>query len=119
MAATHEVPNEFKDENKWFRLTIRQWIIIGPITLLVVMCNIAVFTSPFRFLLPVTLIFGGCIVITAALIAAFPMPKDKYLFGGGMHMEVILFRLLKKKLWFEKKIYTKYCNNDYKRWLEE
>ena len=109
----HITPPPLKDEDKWWKLTKRQWIIILPMVLIGV--GIWTLFSAIN-LLPVGISFIvilGCIDL---FIAFGDLPEDKYLYVAGVKPEKLLLRVLLKKLPFNKKIYTKNLDNGYKRW---
>ena len=119
MAGVHEVPDKLKDEDKWFKLTVRQLAIIAPTLVILLLINIAVFNSALRSVFPLFVIISGIILTLAVVVAFFEMPDDKYMFGSGLKFEVIAIRLIKKRFKKNKKIYTKHYNNGIKEWMEK
>lgn len=112
----YEWPEEFKDEDKWVYLTKRQWLIVG-IGVFIDFLWIGLFILlKLTFLLPVVFIPAVVILAAAFVIAVFPVPDNWYLYGSGLNIEVVLFRLLKKKRKKEKVIYTKHYDNNFREW---
>jgi len=109
----HKVTDPFKDEDKWLWLTKRQLFMLVPVVLL---CW-GIIKQTFQWgILPVGIIISVLLLIMVGVIMLVKVPPEKYLFGSGVHLEVILMRRIKKILPWNKKIYTKHCKNDYKEW---
>ena len=107
----YEVPDEFQDEDKWFLLTKRQWLIIAPPAALTVFASMLVLGFGLTFLFPIVLIFGVLLVLAAFVVAFKNVPDTWYLYGGGMRIERVLFRMLRKK--FGKHVvYTKHFDDE-------
>lgn len=101
----HRVPSPFQDEDKWFKLTKRQLaLLLGGAVIDIVIVKFFMALK----LLPLGIMIAVCILAVAGFCAIFVIPQDKYLFGAGLHIEVVLMRLVVKKF-KEKKIYTKHC----------
>lgn len=112
----YEVPDEFRDEDKWFGLTKRQWAILGPVALIVVILVIATISAGLTLFLPIVFILCGVLILAGIIVAFFEMPYHWYLFGSGFKIERILFRILRKKLSKKSKtIYTKHYDNGTER----
>ena len=118
--SVHSVPEPFQDEDKWFKLTKRQILIIIPAALLVFFF---VAMSIKWHILVIGIILATLVVILDVLILLYEVPQDKYLFGSGIRIEVLLFRLIKKELPYHrtffpnnKVIYTKNLDNGYQQW---
>lgn len=109
----HEVPRPLRDEDKWFKLTKRQWAIVLPAVILSVLI-IKLFHAV--HLLPVGVALTVIILCVAIILAWFELPPEKYLFGTGVKIEKLVLRLLRKRLPKNKKIYTKNYDNGYKEW---
>lgn len=112
----HEVPEEFQDEDKWFFLTKRQWGILLPVLVFDFGVISFVIKVGLSFFLPLVIILLALISIAAAVVAFFEVPQNWYLYGSGMKIERVLFRLLKKKRRKNRKIYTKHYENGYREW---
>ena len=112
----HGVPDPFEDEDKWFFLTKRQWLILLPPVTLLVLSIVGMLAIGLAILLPFVIIVLVMVCIGAAIIAFFDMPQNWYIFGGGQRIEKILFRLLKKTRKSSKKIYTKHFDNGTQKW---
>lgn len=111
--STHSVPEPFQDEDKWAHLTKRQILILLPTVLLIFFVVVA---SIKLHLLVIGIVLAVLIAIAGLMIAFFEIPDDKYLFGSGTRLEVLSFRVLWKKLPFNRVIYTKNLDNGYKDW---
>ncbi|MCR5719953.1 MAG: hypothetical protein K6F84_05255 [Lachnospiraceae bacterium] len=117
MPGVHETPDKFRDEDKWFKFfTKRQLLILGPTFLAVIGFNSLIFSSPLKGLFPITLLIGELFFIAAVVIAFFEVPDHMYMFGSGLKIEILIFRLIKKKLSKSHRIYTKFLDNDIERW---
>ena len=109
----HKVPEPFKDEDKWIKLTNRQICIALPV---VILCG-AVLTVTWNWgILPIGIILSILLLILGGICMLVKIPEDKYLFGSGLYLEQLAFRILKKKLPMNKKIYTKFYDNGYREW---
>jgi len=109
----HKVPEPFKDEDKWLFLTKRQLVILVPA---VIICG-GLLIQTFRWnILPIGIILSVWLLIVAGAIMIVKIPEDRYLFGSGLYLEVMAFRVLKKKLPKNKVLYTKNYDNGYKDW---
>lgn len=109
----HKVPEPFKDEDKYVGLTKRQICFVLPV---IVLCG-GIVIQAFKWkILPIGIILAVVIAIVTLFVMLADVPDDKYLFGSGLKMEVIIFRILKKKLPKNRVIYSKFYNNGYKEW---
>ena len=105
----YDVPEEFQDEDKWFFLTKRQLIIIVPVVFLVVAFSIFIVSVGFSILLPIVIIVGVLLIMAAVVVAFVDMPDNWYLYGGGMQIEKIIFRVMRKRMKKDRNtIYTKH-----------
>lgn len=111
----HEVPEEFRDEDKWLYLTKRQWAIILPAVALAVAVVFFVISTGLAMLLPLVIIVMMLLLFAAAAVALFELPEKWYLIGNRVKIEKVAFRYLKKK-WKSKKVYTKHHDNGYREW---
>lgn len=113
----HEVPRPLQDEDRWLKLTKRQWIIALPaIVLIFFIVKISIKWN----LLAIGIVLSVIILMLAIVLAFFELPAEKYLFGTGVKMERLAMRLAKKKFSKKsKKIYTKNYDNGYKEWVKK
>ena len=109
----HNVPAPLRDEDRWWKLTKRQWVILLPALLLALGLG-ALFKSIHMF--PIGVAVAVIILVSAGVVAFIELPNDKYLFGSGVKLEKLLFRILWKRLPANKKVYTKNLDNGYERW---
>lgn len=114
--ADHNVPSPLKDEDKWYKLTKRQWAIMGPAVLIALLVGFIMYKI---HLLPVGIAFGVLLVVGAWFIAFTELPDDKFMYGTGVKLEMILFRIIYRKLPWNKKIYTKNLENGIERWKKK
>lgn len=110
---THKVPMPFEDEDKWFLLTKRQIAVVTPVLLF---CGWLLIQTFKLHMLPIGIIVSVFLIILAGAFVLVKVPKEKYLFGSGLKLETVAFRILKKKLPWNKVIYTKYHDNKYEEW---
>lgn len=109
MYSEHKTPTPFQDEDKWFRLTKRQiafLLVAGALSIAV--CNLC----HVLHVLPLGIILSTVFVSVALSFGFLKIPEEKYLFGGGKKIEVIVFCLLVKKM--KGVIYTRNMNDDEK-----
>lgn len=112
----HDVPRPLQDEDKWFKLTKRQWAICLPALLLIIF-SVRIFYK--IKMLPIGIALSVLIACFAGVLAFCELPADKYLFGTGVKLEKIVVRLLKKKLPNNKKIYVKNYENGFEEWMKK
>ncbi len=112
----HNVPSPLRDEDKWYKLTKRQWAIMLPAVL--VALGMGVFLHKLH-LTPVAIAFGVIVVVGAGFMAFMELPKEKFMYGTGVKLEMILFRIIYRKLPKNKKIYTKNLDNGIERWSKK
>ena len=105
----YNIPREFKDEDVWFRwFTKKQLlylVIFGGVGLLVLYL-----TSLINMVVVGGVIFIGLFVL-GIVLPRFNMPNDKYLWGGGMPLETIFIRTV-KKAFSKKSVYIKKHNKE-------
>lgn len=112
----HEVPRPLQDEDKWFKLTKRQWVIVLPAMVI----SIVLLRFFFKMhLLPIGIAATVLIMCIAVIMAWFELPPEKYLFGTGIKLDKLVLRLLKKQLPKNKVIYTKNYDNGYREWVKK
>lgn len=112
----HEVPRPLNDEDKWFKLTKRQWLIMFPAILL----SFFVIRFTYRIgFLPIGIALSVIFVICAFCLAFVELPPEKYLFGTGFKLEKLAIRIIRKKMPKNKKIYVKNYENGYKEWMDK
>lgn len=112
----HEVPRPLQDEDRWFKLTKRQWVICLPALVLIFLC-VKIFYK--IKMLPVGISLSVIILSLAVVLAFLELPAEKYLFGTGVKLEKLALRLVKKKLPKNKKMYTKNYENGSKEWMKK
>lgn len=112
----HRVPDPFQDEDKWIKLTKRQWVIL----LLPMLLAYGIIKLSIRLgVLPIGIALAILLVVLTVAVLVIEIPPEKYLFGSGNKLEKIAFRLFVKKLPKNKKIYTKNLDNGYERWKDK
>ena len=100
----YKIPRPFKDEDIWFRYFTKKQLfylaIFGGIGLLILSISVAMNMS----------LVGGffcvCFVGLGVIIPRFNVPDDKYLWGGGLPLDKIFFRVIVKTI-SKKVIYIK------------
>ena len=112
----HTVPAPLRDEDKWWKLTKRQWIIILPSVLLAL--GICALMKALH-MLPIGIAIAVLIVMGAGVVARMELPEEKYLYGSGVKLETLIIRIVWRKTPGNKKIYTKNLDNGYERWLKK
>ena len=104
---THPVMSELKDEDKWLKFfTVKQLIYYG------VAIAIGVGLTVLLHRLFHAEVIGFMVIIINVCLAFLlqkniPNDGDKYIIGGGMPLQTILIRLLKKRLKRNRVIYVK------------
>lgn len=104
MKGRFRVIGKLKDEDKWLGFTKRQL----PYVLVAIYLIIQIV----KFTYSIHMILIGGFIATAIAMAAFLLCKyeinpNKYLKGGGYGIDIILFRMLIRKLPANKIIYAK------------
>lgn len=107
MYSEHKVPTPFSDEDKWFKLTKRQIVIL----LIAVVISIGICTLAKGFgVLPLGIMISTAVVVVAGFICFMELPDDKYMFGTGVKLEILALRVIVKK--FNRVIYSKNYDNE-------
>lgn len=106
---TYKIPRPFKDEDKWFGLTKKQWLFIG--------IGVGIACLAFKIFTVIHMEILAYIVAVIAIgvcfiIGTFKMPDDKYIIGGGTKLDVLAKRLLVKSLKKYKVLYIKNYGGD-------
>ena len=107
---TYRVPREFKDEDKWFRFFTKTQLLIVGVG--------AGISAVIFFIFSLLELFVPALIITvivmalSGLLAFLPMPNNKYMYGGGYPVYVIVLRLVNKLFIAEKCIYVKYDESE-------
>ncbi len=99
----YKTPGELKDEDKWFKFFTKKQLVIA-IVVLIIDWNIAVIFNKIH-LIVIGITLDVFITIVMAIITLLPMPANKHIFGGGLPLYRIAYRILIRKL-FNKHIYT-------------
>lgn len=103
-SGVYKIPKPFKDEDLWFKFFTKTQLLALAIALLVGAVPLIALSKIGLF--PLGLIFFLLIVGGTAACFMFDMPEDKYLFGGGEKIAIIVFRILRKKI-FGRFVYVK------------
>lgn len=103
---TYKIPNEFKDEDKYFRIFTKSQLKYLAIAVIIGI-GLLVFFSKLG-LMPVGLTLCIIVILGVAVCVMLPIPEDKYLIGGGEMLGTIVIRVLVKKLKINKVIYMKH-----------
>lgn len=114
----HEVPDEFQDEDKWFLLTKRQWVVLAPSVVTTIFLIGTLIKAHLAATILFPIVLTGCIlfILASLVVAFFDVPDNWYLYGGGMKIERVLFRVLRKKIDRRSKVvYTKHYDNGSER----
>lgn len=112
----HNVPSPLRDEDRWYKLTKRQWAILLPAALVALGIGFLMYKI---HLLPVGIAIGVLLVVGAGFVAFMELPDDKFMYGTGVKLEILLFRIIYRKLPGNKKIYTKNLDNGIERWKKK
>ena len=102
---TYKVPREFKDEDKWFRFFTKTQLFIVGIGLGICAVIFLIFSLVGMLIPP--LVISSIIMPLAGLLAFLPMPNNKYIYGGGYPLYVVVRRLINKKFLQQKVVYVK------------
>lgn len=99
------IPDEFKDEDKWLRFFSKRQVIVTVAFLVVgIILSIIFFQIGIPFIglsIIVLFTFVGFAIVT------FKVPDSKYLFCGGSYLYVLLARIIRKRLPWNRKLYVK------------
>lgn len=99
---TYRKLSPFKDEDKYGPFTKIQ-IAYGVIAVFLIVIEFSFFWS---FYFPMAGFIVGFVIVAVAVVLNLKMPNDKYLMGGGTRIDVLLLRLITKRL-FKRKLYVK------------
>lgn len=101
---TYKIPRPIQDEDKWLKLTKKQWLYTG-IGIVIAYAAFQVFCAMHMDLLAyvIALISIGFFFT----IGTFKMPEDKYIIGGGTKLDVLAKRLIVKQFKKYKVLYIK------------
>ena len=98
--AGYKIPKPMQQESRWFRFftpkqvfTVLTPIVVTVIVLFTMVVNEASYISIFL----VSLIMIS-IVFICVILSFFSMPSDKYLWGGGTRVNVLVRRLIRRRL---------------------
>lgn len=105
-------PPELRDEDKWFKFFTKTQLLGVGIALLIAGYLLIFFSTHGLFAIGFGLAF--IIMLFAIIIMMFQMPKEKYLLGGGEELRTLLFRIIRKRLRKNRKIYVNNGKSDYK-----
>ncbi len=106
---TYKIPRPFKDEDKWFYLTKKQWLFVafgGGIAFVAFKIFTFIHLDVVAYVVAI-ISLGSCFIT-----ATFDMPDDKYIIGGGTRLDILAKRLLIKRLKKYKRIYVKNYGGD-------
>lgn len=107
----YKTPRELKDEDLWFKYFKKKQVAIAFIVL-AVDGNIVSFSHKIH-LTVVGVTLAMLFTILAGIIALGSMPKNKHLYGGGLELDKIFIRLIKRKaLKSSKIVYTNIGSED-------
>lgn len=102
---TYHVPDQMKDEDKWLYFFTKPQIAAILIALMLGISNIVFFSKAGLVFLGI--LFALVIVVGTGFAVMFRMPPEQYLMGGGEFLGIILLRILRKQLPWNRKIYVK------------
>lgn len=114
MAGVHEVPSEFKDEEKWLVFFSKRTLIIGVIMVLITLV-LSKITGLFHATwlgLSIGLICTVAFVVTSMIM----IPNTEYMRGGGLTVDKLLFRRFCHKR--SMGVYIKHYNSDEEQIIE-
>lgn len=109
----HRVPRPLQDEDKWFKLTKRQWVVALPCILII--AGVLKLTYSLH-LLPIGVAVSVTVLALGIVLIFVEMPQEKYLFGGGYKLDVLFMRLVRCRIFRKPKIYCKNLDNDILEW---
>ena len=106
----YKVPRELQDEDKWFKFfTIPQ--LATALVVLLIDWRIVSFLARFHMEI-VGIALAILLTILCGTVILFKMPNNKHLYGGGVPLQTLAFRIIRRKLFSkEKTVYTS-CIND-------
>lgn len=99
----HKVPRPLRDEDKWLKLTKRQLLIV----LICVMVTIGLVSlTASLHIWPLGVALSILFDIAGGGIILFEIPPEKYLFGSSTKLEILLYRIIRKKMPWNQEVYT-------------
>lgn len=99
----YKTPSELKDEDKWFKYFTKKQMAVA-IAVLVFDWNTARIFNKLN-LIVVGMTIDIFVTIVMAVITLLPMPQNKYLFGGGLPLYRLAYRVFLRKT-LNREIYT-------------
>ncbi len=101
---TYNIPRPLKDEDKWLKFfTKTQLLIVGIGIIIAALFGLILWPIGANH---IAVVIAVIIIALSAVLAFFPMPPDKYLYGGGYPLYIIALRVV-VKMFSKKKIYIK------------
>lgn len=100
----YKIPKPYKDQDIWFRWFTKKQVFY-LIVAAVISMGVLYVTYTIHLLL-IGLVLVVILVALALVIPRFKMPEDKYLIGGGMELETLSLRIIKKMI-RKKKLYIR------------
>ena len=92
----YKIPREIQDEDKWFRFFTKKQLAVIAITLFV--CGNLVILTQKLHVVVVGITLSILFLLVTAAILFLKMPRTKYIFGGGLGLDILLFRITVRKV---------------------
>jgi len=104
----HEVPGEFKDEERWLKFFPTRSVLILAVmgTSTIIFAKIL---SLFNLMI-LGLVIGGIITAVSVVLSMIPISTTEYMRGGGLTVDKWIFRKIHQKK--NKVVYIKHYNSD-------
>lgn len=107
VSRTHPVMSELKDEDKWLKYFTRKQLIYYGVAIALGVGVTVILHNLFHAEAVGFVVIIVNIALAIILQLKIPESGDKYIIGGGMPLQMILIRMLKKSLPKNRVIYVK------------
>jgi len=100
----YKVPRELQDEDKWLKFFTKRQLAILIVALLIDLGLITIFQK--LHIVVVGVVLALIILISAAAVVYLKMPRSRHTHGGGLGLDTIVLRILKRKRSKNKVVFT-------------
>lgn len=100
----YKIPRELQDEDKWFKFFTKRQLAILIVALFIDFWVVALFYK--LHIVVVGVVLAILIFVFALAIIYFKMPRSRHTHGGGLGLDTIAMRILKRKRSKNKIVFT-------------
>ena len=107
----YKVPRELQDEDKWFKFFTKKQLATAIVIIFIDWQIVTFFYNIHMVIVGITLALFFTIVCGA--VVSLKMPNNRHLHGGGVGLDALAIRIMKRKLIKKNKIiYTSCLRNE-------